>query len=385
VVVGQELARLDTRQLQLSVDQGVANLTISQASLAKAKAGAEAADVAAAEAALASAEAAYGSAKNRLGLQDKQLIVAETDLKRAELALQDAQAAYDRVAWLPQIGMLPQSQALQDATLEFKRATANYQLQVANIDDTAFKSAASQVAQAKAQLEKLRRSPTPEDLAIAEAQVQQAQVGVDQANLRLEDAVIVAPFAGTVLSVEPKVGEMVSMNAPVIVLADLQRYYLEATVDETDVGRVQVGQDAAITSDSLPDLALQGKVTRVDLLGKLSQGVVSYGVRVELQAANESLRPGMTAIADITVARKESILVAPNRAIRRDSRGRYYAEVVSNGAVSERTVTIGVSNEKFTEVVAGLDEGEQVAVSSTSRSLLDQFGGNSFSFGGSGR
>ncbi len=384
VQAGQELARLDTRQSQLNVDQAVANLAISEARLAQTQAGAQPADIAAAEAAVASAQAAYDSAKNKLNLQDRQLTIAEADLKRSELTLQEAQSAYDRIAWRPDVGMLPQSGALERATLDYQRATANYQLQIGNIDDTAFMGAATQLAQAKAQLEKVRRSPTPEDIAIAQAQVQQAQASVDQAKLRLDDGIITAPFAGIVLSIGPQVGEMVSMNASVIVLGDLDRFYLDANVDETDVSRVRVGQDALITSDSFAELGLQGKVTRVDLLGKVAQGVVSYGVRIEIQASEAMLLPGMTAFADITVARKEDALIVPNRAIRRDSRGNYYVEVAAGGVLAQRTVTTGLGNEQFTEILEGVREGEEVVVSSANRNILQQFGGGAF-FGGTSR
>jgi HlyD family secretion protein len=171
VEAGQELARLDTRQLDLSVVQAEATLKINNARLAQAKTGASAADLAAAQAALDNAQGLYDAAKRKLGLKDEQLSVAEADLKRTELALQDAQRAYDLVAWRPEIGMLPQSGALQKATLDYQRALSNYKLQVAAIDDTSFRSAASQLAQVKAQLDKLQRSPTPEEVAIAEAQV----------------------------------------------------------------------------------------------------------------------------------------------------------------------------------------------------------------------
>ena len=379
VEAGQELARLDTRQLEWNIAQAEATLRINEARLAQVKAGPSAADLAAAEAALESAQALYESAKKKLNLKDEQLSIAEADLKRAELALRDAQAAYDRVAWRPDIGMLPQAAALEKATLDYERALANYKLQVAAIDDTSFKSAAAQLAQAKAQLDKLQRNPTPEELAIAEAQVEQSKAALEQAKLRLADAILVAPFSGTVLSIGAEVGEVVSAATPVVVLADLERYYIDASVDETDIGLVQVGQDATISLDAFPDMKLTGKVTRIDPLGKVSQGVVSYAVEVEVTSTNVPIRPNMTAIVDIVVARKEGVLVVPNRAVRRDTAARYSVEVLRGDQVEQRTVTIGLSNELVTEIVSGLREGEEVVVSTPRRNVLQQF---SFPFGG---
>jgi len=382
VGAGQQLARLDTRQLELSVAQAEATLKLNEAHLAQVKAGPSAAELAAAEASVESAQAFYEAAKNKLGLKNEQLSIAEADLKRAELALQDAQAAYDRVAWRPDIGMLPQAAALQRATVDYQRAQANYKLQVAAVDDTAFKSAATQLAQTKAQLEKLRRTPTTEEIAIAEAQVEQAKAAMEQARLRLADAILVAPFSGTVVSIGADAGELVGAATPMIVLADLERFYIDATVDEADIGRVQVGQDAIITLDAFPDDRLMGRVTRIDPLGKTMQGVVSYAAEIEVLSTDVTLRPNMTATVDIVVARKEGVLVVPNRALRRDSGGRYYLEVLSDGKTKQRLVTPGLSSELLTEIENGLDEGEEVVVSAPRRNILEEVGGLQFGLGG---
>ena len=385
VEAGQELARLDTRQLELSVIQAGATLKVNEARLAQTRAGPSAADLAAAEAAVENAQGLYEAAKRRLGLKDEQLSIAESDLKRAGLALRDAQAAYDLVAWRPEIGMLPQSGALQRATLDYERALANYKLQVAAIDDTSFRGAASQLAQVKAQLDKLQRSPTPEEVTIAAAQVDQSQAALEATKLRVADAILLAPFSGTVVSVRPQVGELVSAATPIAILADLEHYYIDASIDETDIGRLLVGQDVVITLDALPDITLTGKVTQIDPLGSVAQGVVTYGVEIEVTSDQVILRPNMTATVDIVVARKENALVVPNRAVRRGTAGRYQVEVVQDGKAQSRAVTIGLSNETVTEIVEGVSEGEQVVVSAQQTSLLQQFGGRGFMFGGGSR
>jgi len=329
-----------------------------------------------------SAQALYDAAKKKLSLKDEQLSVAEADLKRAEFALRDAQAAYDLIAWRPEIGMLPQSGALQRATLDYERAQANYKLQVAAIDDSSFKSAATQLAQANAQLEKLRRNPTPEELAIAEAQVQQAKAALEQARLRLADATLVAPIASTVVSVGAKVGELVGLGTPVVVLADLDHYHVDVSIDEVDVGRIQVGQDAVVTLDAFADARLQGRVTHIDELATSTQGVVSYAAELEILSNDVALRPGMTATAEIVIARREGVVVVPNRTLRRESSGRYYVEVIANGKVGQRVVNPGLSNDLFTEIVEGLQEGDEVVLSSPRRNVLETFGGSPFQLGG---
>jgi len=384
VEAGQELARLDARQLELSVVQAEATLKMNEARLAQTKAGASAADLAAAEAAVDNAQGLYEAAKRKLGLKDEQLSIAESDLKRAELAVQDAQGAYDLVAWRPDIGRLPQSGALQKATLDYERALANYRLQVAAVDDTSFRSAAAQLAQVKAQLDKLQRSPTVEEVAIAQAQVDQSQAALDAAKLRVADAILVAPFAGTVVSVGPRVRDLVNTATPIVVLADLEHFFIDASIDETDIGSLQVGQDVAFTLDAFPDVTLNGKVTQIDPLGSVAQGVVTYGVEIAVTSDGEMLRPNMTATVDIVVARRENALVVPNRAVKRGTAGRYQVEVAQEGQVETRQVTIGLSNETVTEILEGVSVGEEVVVSASRTGLLEQFGGG-FMFGGGSR
>ncbi len=383
VEAGQELAKLDTRQLALSVAQAEATVQINEARLGQTRAGSSLADIASAQAAVASAQAAYDGAKRKLDLRSDQLSIVEADLKRAELALQDTQAAYDLVAHRSDIGVLPQAAALERATLDYQRALANYNLQVAAIDDTTFKGAAAQLAQAKAQLDRLKRAPTSEELAIAEAQVMQAKVALEQAMLRLDDAILTAPFAGTVLATNAQAGEFIGAAVPVVILADLNGYYVDTSIDETDIGRVQMGQDAAIALDAFPDVELHGTVTRIEPLGQITQGVVSYDVWVQVLSTELPLRPNMTAIVDIVVDRKEGVLVVPNRAVKRDNRGRIYVEILEEGEAKQHFVTTGLSNELVTEIVGGVDDRDQVVVSAPRENVLEQFGGG-FPFGGRG-
>jgi HlyD family secretion protein len=382
VEAGQPLARLDTRASELSVEQAEATLRMNEAGLAQTKAGPDPSDIAAAEAAVDSAQAAYEAAKAQLGLQSEQLSISEADLKKAELAVQQAQSEYDLVAgFRPDIGRLPQAASLERATIDYERALANYKLQVAAVNDASFKSAASQLAQAKAQLHKLQRTPTNEELAIAEAQVDQARASLEQAKLRLDDEVLVAPMSGVVVSLGAQAGEMVTAAVPMVALANLEKYYVTASVDEADIGLVEVGQDASISLDAFPEAELQGRVTHINPAGEMTQGVVSYDTEIEILSADVAIRPSMTALADIVVARRQDVLVVPNRAVKRDQRGQYYVEVFSDGEAQTRLVTTGLRNELVTQIVDNLNEGELVVVSAPRRTLLDQIGGGMFEFG----
>jgi HlyD family secretion protein len=385
VEAGAELARLDTRQLELNVAQAEATLQINETRLAQTRAGPEPADIAAATAAVESAQASL----DRLlaGPSANDLQSAKLNVDAARNQLWSAQAQRDSIKGNP----LSTQASIDAAEAQVLVAEVNVQqaiLAQERLTEPASEAdislARSQLAQAEAQLQKLQQMPSEEDIAVAEAQVEQAKAALEQAELRLADAILTAPSSATVLATNARVGELVGAAVPVVILADLEMYHVETSIDETDIGRVQLGQDATIALDAFPDVTLSGRVTRVDPLGQVTQGVVSYDVQVRVISNEVPLRPNMTAIVDIVVDRREGVLVVPNRAIRRETGGRRYVEILSGDEVKQRFVTTGLGNELVTEIVSGVDEGENVVVSAPRENVLEQFGGG-FSFGGGSR
>jgi HlyD family secretion protein len=156
------------------------------------------------------------------------------------------------------------------------------------------------VAQAQAQLDLLRAGARTEDVAVAEAAVAQAQAAVDATLAALAKSELVAPFDGTVSAVESHPGEVVQPGQEVIVLGDLGQMRVETTdLRETDVAKVQVGQEVDVTFDALPDQVFQGTVTRIAPMSTAEQGSVNYTAIVELDQLNPALRWGMTAFINI--------------------------------------------------------------------------------------
>jgi RND family efflux transporter MFP subunit len=193
----------------------------------------------------------------------------------------------------------------------------------------------------------------------------------------LEKNILIAPFDGTVAQINGNLNENVSAS-PFIFLVDTENLRLEANVDETDVAKIQVGQDATITLDALPGLQLRGKVTAIAPTSTLQSGVVTYLIHVTLTDKNPRLRPGMTATASILVDQRTGVLYVPNRAIR-VQRNMRTIQVLENGAVVEKQIRTGLSNEQFTEVVEGLKEGEQVVMTITP--TTQPMGAGGFNFG----
>jgi HlyD family secretion protein len=357
VKAGEALAKLETADLEQALIQAQASLAINEAQLAQTEDGASAEDLASARAALESALADYEEVK--AGPSQEDITVAKADMEKARIALEKAQADYDKISWQAGLGATTQASTLQQASIDYERARAQYELTVDRPTDSELKQAAAQIAQARAALADLEKKPTPEELAIARAQVTQARSTLTQAQLNLEEATLVAPFAGTVADISIEVGQMVNSGTPVIVLTDLTSYYVDLYIDETEIGQVRVGQPVVITPDAFPDEEIEGEVTAIKSIGTVSGGIVTYEVRVEIAPTEVPIKPDMTTSATVVIEEKEDVLLIPNRAIRHEGDVKY-VEILVGTEVQRVAIATGASNGAVTEVTAGLEEGNQV-------------------------
>lgn len=378
VTAGQILARLETTDLELALAQAEANLRINLARLEQVRKGPDESDVMAAKAQLESAQAAYRQLL--AGPTEDQKRAAAAAVERARAALEQAQAAYDQVANLPNVAMLPQSVQLRQATIELEAAEAQYRTTIAPPTEAEIAQAQAQIAQAQANLDRLLKGPSEEEIAIAEAQVAQAQAAVEQARLNLENATLVAPFDGVVARVNVEPGELVAGSAmPAIVLIDPSRFHIDVKVDEVDIGHVKEQQPVEVTVDALPDITIMGHIERISPIAQAAGGVVSYDVMIVIDETDAPLRAGMTATANIVTTELNDVVVVPNRLILVDrENNKTYVEKVVDGVPVRTEVVIGARNDQYSQIVRGIDEGDVLALRSTSsRERLRQsmFGG----------
>jgi HlyD family secretion protein len=371
VAAGDALAKVDDSALAAQVSSAKAALSSAQAKLQQLKDPPAADDVAVAQANLDNAKASYDVAKAKAGTVGDQMAVAQAALDKAEKAVQDAQAAYDRVSWRPDIGRLPQASTLQQATIDLQTAKANFNVTVAGITDTGLKSAAAQLASAQASLDKLVAGSAQADLDVAQAGVDQAKVALDTANKNLTSATLTAPFAGTVTDVPVIVGQTVGAATVAVSLADLTHLQVQVSLAEVDVPKAKADQSASVTLDAIPDAKLTGKVSDIAIVGKTTQGVVNYPVTVSLDPTKVAVKPGMSASVTIVVDERTNVLLVPNRAIHsatgQGSRNStYYVDVLVEGQSVQVPVTIGLSNGSLTEVSGStLREGDAVVITRT--------------------
>jgi macrolide-specific efflux system membrane fusion protein len=242
----------------------------------------------------------------------------------------------------------------------------------------ALASARASLAYATAELARRRRLAAAEaasraDLELTEravevgaAAVAEARAALALAEAQLGQARIVAPIDGVVSSVSTQEGETVSaaLSAPTFVtVVDLDRLEVWAYVDETDVGRIAVGQPARFTVDAFPERVFEGEVAAIYPRAEIRDNVVNYVAVVRFPAPEDRvLKPEMTAAVSIVLARRENALVVPRRAVRAEG-GRTVVRVPGEGgAAAVRPVVTGQRDEASCEILEGLREGEAVLV-----------------------
>src|ERR1039457_2117087 len=204
----------------------------------------------------------------------------------------------------------------------------------------------------------------------AEAQIEQSRAALSQSEEDLRNATIVSPIDGVVLSRDREVGDAVSSILTmgsgatlVMTLGDLREVYVKGKVDESDIGKVYLGQPARITVESYKDRNFMGKVTKISPMGVEKDNVTTFEVRVSISNESRKLMATMTANAEIMLEERKGVLAVPEGAIlyKKDRS----TEVEISDATSESgkrrvPVTTGISNGSKTQIVKGLSEGQQV-------------------------
>jgi HlyD family secretion protein len=368
VQAGQVLVTLEMASQEAQVAQAEAVVQAAQANLDRLRAGARPEQIAAAEQAVATAraqaaqaaaavasanfqcavarsgieasKAALQSAQAQLrrlesGATAAERATAEAELKLAEAQLRQAQAAYDLVRDRPDVEMLPEAMALEQATITYQAAQVRYQavLDGATVEDrqvasaqvaaaraqvavaenqalatcaqvdqatAAAEAAKALQAQAEDQVALLRAGAAPEEIAAAEAQVAQAGAALQAAQAALDQAVLRAPLSGTITALAIRPGETVVPGQIVLSLADLSSLRAETTdLSERDVSRVAIGQEATVYVEAL-GAEIEGRVANISPQANTVGGDVVYTVAVDLDEEPPGLRWGMSAEVDIS-------------------------------------------------------------------------------------
>jgi len=229
--------------------------------------------------------------------------------------------------------------------------------------ESAVETAQAALARAEENLAEMKAGPDPKDIEMRQIQVDNARLALENAEEQLEEATIVAPFAGVVARVGASTGDRVTAATVVISLVDTSKVEIDAEVDEIDVAQVEAGQVVEITLDAIPGIMLPGKVIAISPIAQMEAGLVTYRVVIEIDGdVGIELREGMSASCEIVVEKREDVLLVPSQAIRRIGRDRVVEVIIGEDETEERVVQVGASVGLQTEILSGLEEGENIVI-----------------------
>ncbi len=182
--------------------------------------------------------------------------------------------------------------------------------------------------------------------------IRSGQLSLQQSRNTYENYFVRAPFDGVIARVPSKVGDA-GNSIVATLIAD--KKVSEISMNEVDVARIKIGQKAALTFDAVEGLTMQGQVDEVDLIGTVSQGVVTYNVKVVFETDDMRVKSGMSVSAEITVDSRQGVLMIPNSAVKTLNNKRYVET-----AAGPVDIEVGMSNDTHTEIVSGLNEGDRI-------------------------
>ena len=219
-----------------------------------------------------------------------------------------------------------------------------------------------------------------------------AASGADYRNTQADasERKVVSAILGTVLGVNVKNGDDLSRtssadnaSAPIII-GDIETLKAEVEVNEVDIAKVAIGQKVTIKMDALDGTDFSGKVEKIDSLGTVTQGVVSYNVSIGFEALDARIKPDMSVSASIITDVKQDILMVPSSAVKSEG-GNAYVEILNGSALEQKSVRTGASNDTNTEIISGVNIGDKVVTETLDLSVEASTDSGSGSSGGNVR
>jgi multidrug efflux pump subunit AcrA (membrane-fusion protein) len=263
------------------------------------------------------------------------------------------------------------------------------------------KAAELKVEQMQITLDDLKAGADPLDIKSQELNVQQKLNSLNDAQNALADYSVTVPYNAIIADVNISQGEDVS-SGTAIATAITNQMLATLPLNEVDVAKVKIGNKATLTFDAIDELSITGELVEIDTLGTVSQGVVTYNIKIVFDTQDERVKPGMSVSAAIITDVKQDTLIVPNSAIKTQG-DISYVEVIDNAqkTASEGSadvmmtsafvtprqviVEVGISNDSQTEILNNLKEGDTVVTrtitsgktSATTSTISGQRGGSS--------
>ncbi|MBI3536632.1 MAG: efflux RND transporter periplasmic adaptor subunit [Chloroflexi bacterium] len=265
-------------------------------------------------------------ARAKAAPRDEDIEIARTNLRKATLAVAAVESAYD---------------AAPTAQNAAAREAARLDLEIA-----------------RAQFNRVVNGPSKEEIELLQNAVNNAKLELEAAQNSLTQTKLTAPFTGTVTEINVRPGELVGGFNPLAAVADLNALEIAAEIDEIDVATTDVGQSVEVRLDAFPGERFAGRIARLYPAASTQRGSTVYGAVVDIDPRTFKVRPGMGASLKIATIEKKNVLLVPNRALKNVG-ARKAVTVAGRGDV---IVEVGVSDGTETEIVSGLNEGDQIVI-----------------------
>ncbi|MCJ7534527.1 MAG: HlyD family efflux transporter periplasmic adaptor subunit [Anaerolineales bacterium] len=316
---------------------------------------------------LAQTEYQFKSAPNQV-VRDRlnqQILNLRVQLANQQLEYENALYKYNTLDDPPEMVDLTVGEAqLSTAQAQLAEAQKNWEEVESGPKESDLAVAEAKLGEAQAELDNLKDGPDPDEIVLAEAQLAKAEAKL--AMLQAEQLVLdlVAPMDGTVLSISAEVGDRIN-NQTILTLADLSQPRVEVFLDEADSADIQVGNQAEIIFDAIPELIFEGQVVEID--PGLSRIGNTQGLRVVVvldPLPNEliKLHLGLNAAADIITGEATNAVLVTVEALEQQDDGSYSVYVINGETIEQRPVQVGLMDATTAEIVAGLQSREQVAI-----------------------
>ncbi|MGB7095338.1 MAG: HlyD family efflux transporter periplasmic adaptor subunit [Anaerolineales bacterium] len=316
---------------------------------------------------LAQTEYQFKSAPNQV-VRDRlnqQILNLRVQLANQQLEYENALYKYNTLDDPPEMVDLTVGEAqLSTAQAQLAEAQKNWEEVESGPKESDLAVAEAKLGEAQAELDNLKDGPDPDEIVLAEAQLAKAEAKL--AMLQAEQLVLdlVAPMDGTVLSISAEVGDRIN-NQTILTLADLSQPRVEVFLDEADSADIQVGNQAEIIFDAIPELIFEGQVVEID--PGLSRIGNTQGLRVVVvldPLPNEliKLHLGLNAAADIITGEATNAVLVTVEALEQQDDGSYSVYVIIGETIEQRPVQVGLMDATTAEIVAGLQSREQVAI-----------------------
>lgn len=300
----------------------------------------------------------YGKTTRSSSNSDIEVLINDTynTVKQFTEALKNARNAVDYV----------KNQEVDNNTTDASTAETNLTTWINEMNShlSDLLSSKNSIAEAKNSLTELNKGTNSLD-------VRSQQLSLESAQLAYDNSFIRAPFDGVVAQLTVNIGDGVS-NGTSLGTFITQQKVADITLNEVDVAKIKTGNKATLTFDAIEGLNITGKVSSIDLVGTVSQGVVSYPVKIVFDTQDDRVKSGMSVSAAIITNSKQDVIIVPTSAIKTQGNISYVDMVPKETNTTDSSgvelatipiqqqVELGISDDTNTEIVSGLSEGDKI-------------------------